>query len=200
LSGEKQDVMKLAGGILFIIYGATTFFKKPKEVKVNEEGNTLQSPKDFILLGLKGFLLNFANPLVIFYWFSVITLGAKNEPHEEHRFYILYFLLTILITFFSFDLLKILGAKLLRPLITEKILIALNHFIGIISIYNKKNLSMLSWTRILMTCVKKRFDYVCIHIRMCLGTHNTTSLFRYFFLLMKPKLLFWNKVICRHEN
>ena len=132
LSGEKQDVMKLAGGILFIIYGATTFFKKPKEVKVNEEGNTLQSPKDFILLGLKGFLLNFANPLVIFYWFSVITLGAKNEPQEENRFYILYFLLTILITFFSFDLLKILGAKLLRPLITEKILIALNHFIGII--------------------------------------------------------------------
>ncbi len=132
LSGDKQDVMKLAGGILFMIYGAINFFKKPKEFRVNEDGITEQSPKDFILLGLKGFLLNFANPMVVFYWFSVLTLGAKNEPNEGHQFYILYFVLTILITFFSFDLLKIFGAKLLRPLITEKILIALNRFIGIV--------------------------------------------------------------------
>lgn len=77
-------------------------------------------------------MLNFANPMVIFYWFSVITLGAKNEEPGEPRFYILYFLATILITFFSFDLLKIFGAKMLRPLVTDRVLIALNQLIGIV--------------------------------------------------------------------
>lgn len=132
LSGEKQELIKLAGGILFLIYGVVSFFKRPKQVQVNEDGDTIQGMKDYVLLGVKGFLLNFANPMVIFYWFSVITLGAKNETPDEPRYYILYFIATILITFFSFDLLKILGAKMLRSLVTERVLIALNQLIGIV--------------------------------------------------------------------
>jgi threonine/homoserine/homoserine lactone efflux protein len=132
LSGEKQEVMKLAGGILFLIYGIATFFKRTKEMSLNEDGSTIQGIKDYVLLGVKGFLLNFANPMVIFYWFSVITLGAKHEAPNEPRIYLLYFLATILITFFSFDILKILGAKMLRSLVTERVLIALNQLIGIV--------------------------------------------------------------------
>jgi threonine/homoserine/homoserine lactone efflux protein len=132
ISGDKQELIKLIGGILFLIYGIVSFFKRPKQVKVNEDGDTIHGVKDYVLLGVKGFLLNFANPMVIFYWFSVITLGAKNEEPGEPRFYILYFLATILITFFSFDLLKIFGAKMLRPLVTDRVLIALNQLIGIV--------------------------------------------------------------------
>jgi threonine/homoserine/homoserine lactone efflux protein len=85
------------------------------------------------MLSLKGFLLNIANPLVIFYWFSVRTVGSKGGPDAgpQHAS-ILFFLLIILITFFSFDLLKIFGAKKLRPLVTDKLLVALNHLIGIV--------------------------------------------------------------------
>lgn len=133
INGENQGVLKLIGGILFVIYGAFTYFKKPKEEKVDEVGNVVQNSSDYLMLALKGFLLNFANPMVIFYWFSVITMGAKNSEHAgTNENSILFFLGVILITFFSFDLLKILGAKKLRPLVTEKLLVALNHLIGIV--------------------------------------------------------------------
>lgn len=133
INGENKGILKLIGGILFVIYGAFTYFKKPKEEKVDEVGNVVQNSSDYLMLALKGFVLNFANPLVIFYWFSVITMGAKNSEHAgTNENSILFFLGVILITFFSFDLLKILGAKKLRPLVTEKLLVALNHLIGIV--------------------------------------------------------------------
>lgn len=133
INGENKGILKLIGGILFVIYGAFTFFKKPKEEKVDEVGNVVQNSSDYFMLALKGFLLNFANPLVIFYWFSVITMGAKNSEHAgTNENSILFFLGVILVTFFSFDLLKIFGAKKLRPLVTEKLLVALNHLIGIV--------------------------------------------------------------------
>jgi threonine/homoserine/homoserine lactone efflux protein len=133
INGENKGILKLIGGVLFVIYGAFTYFKKPKEEKVDEVGNVVQNSSDYLMLALKGFLLNFANPLVIFYWFSVITMGAKNSEHAgTNENSILFFLGVILITFFSFDLLKIVGAKKLRPLVTEKLLVALNHLIGIV--------------------------------------------------------------------
>ena len=83
ISGEKQGILKLIGGVLFLIYGVVTFFKKAKEMKVDEVGNVIQNSSDYVMLALKGFLLNFANPLVIFYWFSVMTLGAKDSNYAE---------------------------------------------------------------------------------------------------------------------
>ena len=79
-------------------------------------------------LFFKGFILNFFNPMVIFYWFSILTIHGKESQ--------LPFVLIILITYFSIDFLKILGAKKLRPLVTEKRLNTLNHFIGIIFLWN----------------------------------------------------------------
>lgn len=131
-AGKNQMILKLVGGILFIAYGVATWFKKPKEMKVDEVGRVIQSVGDYAMLTLKGFLLNIANPLVIFYWFSVMTLGSKGGSEGPQHSSILFFLLIILITFFSMDLLKIFGAKKLRPLVTDKLLIALNHLIGIV--------------------------------------------------------------------
>jgi threonine/homoserine/homoserine lactone efflux protein len=133
MEGEKQDLLKIIGGALFIVYGALTYFKKPKEMKVDEVGNVVHRSSDYAVLALKGFFLNFANPLVIFYWFSVITLGAKKAANAStNDDAILFYIGVILITFFSFDLLKIFGAKKLRPLVTDKVLVILNHFIGIV--------------------------------------------------------------------
>lgn len=131
--GERQDSLKIVGGVLFIIYGIVTYIKKPKESALDEVGNVIHKSSDYLILALKGFFLNFANPLVIFYWFSVITLGAKSTANNEADHYaILYYIAVILVTFFSFDLLKIFGAKKLRPLVTDKVLVILNHFIGIV--------------------------------------------------------------------
>ena len=132
-SGEKSGLLKVIGGSLFIIYAFITFFKKVKEMKVDSVGNILQKQSDYVKLSLKGFLLNLANPMVIFYWFSVMTLAEKNtNAPDNQEGSIFFFILVLLITFFSFDLLKIFGAKKLRPLVTYKVLVTLNRLIGIV--------------------------------------------------------------------
>lgn len=131
--GKNTEIAKIIGGSLFIIYGTITFFKKLKHPPMDDDGNVIQKQKDFIFLFLKGFLLNLANPLVIFYWFSVMTLASKNTklPNGESA-PVMFFIMIIMLTFFAIDILKILGAKRLRPLVTDNLLKSLNHFIGIV--------------------------------------------------------------------
>lgn len=131
-SGKDNDIIKLVGGIILIIFGLINFFKKVKmkqgeNIRVVSNANA----KDYILLTMKGFFLNMANPLVIFYWFAVITSGADNSQ-EESMPRILFYLTCILVTFFTIDILKIFGAKRLRPLVTKKVLVGLNRLIGIV--------------------------------------------------------------------
>ena len=45
---------------------------------------------------------------------------------------LIYFLMVILLTFFSVDVFKIVGAKYLRPLVTNRLLNGLNILIGIV--------------------------------------------------------------------
>lgn len=132
-AGKHQIVLKLVGGLMFLAYSIFTWFKKPKDMKVDEVGRAITTAGDYVKLTLKGFFLNLANPLVIFYWFSVMTLASKSNAQGDPQHSSVLFLLTvILITFFSIDILKILGAKRLRPLVTDKLLVALNHLIAIV--------------------------------------------------------------------
>lgn len=130
--GQDNSIVRLIGGALFLVYGGYNFFKKVQGIVIETDGVIAHSARDYFLLGLKGFLLNLANPMVIFYWFSVMTLGAKDTPDDGSNSHMLIFLATILITFFSIDLLKIVGAKRLRPLVTDRVLKRLNQFIGVV--------------------------------------------------------------------
>lgn len=130
--GEDNSMLRLIGGILFIGYGIYNFFKKTKEFNIEEDLAEVKKSRGYMLLALKGFLLNLANPLIIFYWFSVMTLGAKDAAEGGSIYSMLIFISAILITFFSIDLLKIFGAKSLRPMVTSKLLTGLNRLIGIV--------------------------------------------------------------------
>lgn len=129
--GEDKSILQLCGGILFTLYGVINFFKKVKKRKVKGIEIEPVRPVDYLWLGLKGFLLNIANPLVVFYWFSVMTLGAEDAGGAE-GWQMIFFLGVILFTFFTIDLLKIFGAKKLRPLVTHSLLVGLNRLIGIV--------------------------------------------------------------------
>lgn len=132
--GESKEIAKVIGGILFIVYGLFTFFKKPAKIQLPVSKEREPSDwKEYRILCLKGFLLNIANPLVIFYWFSVLSLGdAQKIEGLTTRTTLLLFIGIILLTFFSIDILKIMGAKQLRPFITNKLLKSLNQLIGIV--------------------------------------------------------------------
>ena len=128
--GSDQHFVKIIGGTLFIAYGVASFFKKSKGIKKDAQGNLVKEANDYKMLALKGFLLNFVNPLVIFYWFSVMTLAEKAEGMNTTPLFT--FLSVILITFFGIDLLKIFGAKKLRHLVTNAVMKGLNRLIGIV--------------------------------------------------------------------
>ncbi len=134
--GQSRVVAKIIGGALFVIYGLVNFFKTPQQVHFSTSQEREPSDwKEYRNLWLKGFFLNLANPLVIFYWFSVLSYGdSRHVEGWSTHFTLFVFVSLILLIFFSIDVLKIIGAKQLRPFITQKLLKALNQLIGIVFI------------------------------------------------------------------
>jgi threonine/homoserine/homoserine lactone efflux protein len=141
-SGDNKIIFGFVGGSIFIAYGIYNLLKKKNNFKDLENPEVLEltasiaatpaQTKDYFLLGLKGFLLNLANPLVIFYWMSVMSLATQFSPPKSSFPWEFLFVSIVLITFFGIDVLKILAAKKLRPLVTPNLLNALNRLIGII--------------------------------------------------------------------
>ena len=128
VSGKHTELLKAIGGGLFIIYGVVSFFKKSKIQSQEELDNSSNTSKDYIIQFLKGLMLNLVNPMVIFYWFSVMALGTEHGA--DSWLDNILFIGILLITFFSIDVLKIMGAKKLRPFITDPLLRSLNRITG----------------------------------------------------------------------
>ena len=128
--GENESLLKLIGGSLFMVYGVITFIKTPKDHSDQDLGKIMHTTKDYIMLFIKGLILNMANPMVIFYWFSVMALGAKTDSTVSFSTQMLIYIGTLLTVFFSIDVLKIIGAKKLRPYINNKVLKSLSHITG----------------------------------------------------------------------
>ena len=137
-TASNKILFGFIGGTIFILYGLFTFFKKPAltENSVIDTDEVVDMPvtqtKDYVMLGVKGFLLNFANPLVIFYWLSVASFANQFAPDKSGIGWVFLFISIVLLTFFGVDILKILAAKKLRPLVNQKLLTALNRVIGIV--------------------------------------------------------------------
>jgi hypothetical protein len=140
VSGEYKVIFGIVGGAIFIVYGIYNLVKKKittqefsaEVIDMSDINSTSTNTKDYVFLGLKGFILNFANPLVIFYWLSVMSLAAQSSPEKSDFPWVTVFVFIVLITFFGIDVLKILAAKKLRPLVTPTLLNALNRLIGIV--------------------------------------------------------------------
>lgn len=128
--GGDNALIRAIGGTLFIVYGVITFFKKVSTTQIDPARGKSKNSRDFWILFIKGLVLNLANPLVIFYWFSVMALGKSGQEAQFTGWDMFFYLAIILITFFSIDVLKIFGAKKLRPFITVKLLKSLNHVTG----------------------------------------------------------------------
>lgn len=129
---ENRNILTIIGGVILIIFGVTTSLKK-QQGKLNTDFISLvHQPRDYGVLMLKGFFLNFLNPMVLFYWFAVLTLDTESVASGGWE--ALSFIAVILLTFFSIDVLKIAGAKKLRIFITPSLLKRLNLILGSILI------------------------------------------------------------------
>ena len=127
---KNQGWIQVAGGVILIAYGIITALKKSSGDVRADFIQKVHNPRDYWILFLKGFFLNIVNPMVIFYWFGVITLAAAKIERDGSA--VLIYIIIILTTFFTIDLLKIIGAKKLRPFITPYLLKKLNLFTGFV--------------------------------------------------------------------
>lgn len=128
--GEDNALIRALGGTLFIIYGYLNFVKKVDTIEVKNTRKLNVDPKDYWILFIKGLLLNLANPLVVFYWFSVMALGHSGSKDVLSGGETFFYLFIVLFTFFTIDVIKIVGAKRLRPFITVALLRSLNRITG----------------------------------------------------------------------
>ena len=139
LTGKNKELFDILGGLIFIVFGVINLIKKSKMHNGDQEledvtekyhlKESADPKKNFGLMIAKGFLLNFANPLVIFYWLSVASVAKRESPDDSNGFLFLY-LGIILTTFIALDVIKIITAKKIRNLVTVQLLNLLNKFIG----------------------------------------------------------------------
>ena len=101
-----------------------------------EETSKLTAGNYFMTL-LKGFTFNAVNPGVFFYWLTLMSILPQAPPEmgfTERSHAIFAYIIIILITFFAIDILKIIGAKKLRMVLTPQWMRNLNLALGIVLI------------------------------------------------------------------
>lgn len=130
----NENYFKAIGGVLFIAFGILSLIKGSDFNKSSQQkGQKIQvESRAWVRLFIKGFLLNSINPGVIFYWFTIISVGVDGSGSLSSSSTLIFYIATILVTFFSIDVLKILGAKKLKNILTPDWMRFINKFTGII--------------------------------------------------------------------
>lgn len=127
--GKNNLVVGLIGGTILIIYGIVTCTKK---VHINDSNNLLEQrripgPLTFLF---KGFFLNFANPFVWFFWFTIMMGISGTYGSERSSVSALFG--GVLFTIFSTDVLKVFIASSIKRYLTPKTLNLVNYVVGIL--------------------------------------------------------------------
>ncbi len=136
MSGSNRFILKVIGGGFFMVFGIMHLLKKsPKLSKKLIKSEDL-SASTLIMAVVKGFTINLLNPGVLFYWLTLMTLLPDPSPELglNHTQALIIYIGLILLTFFSLDVLKVLGAKKLKEILTPQWMRLINVVLGIILI------------------------------------------------------------------
>jgi threonine/homoserine/homoserine lactone efflux protein len=132
---NHKSAIALAGAGFLLVMGLyTLFFKKLKLENMGSDGvNKTVSIKDLVSSFFSGFLMNTLNPSVFLFWFAwtaAINNSADDTPNP------IQYKLVVFGTCLGFvllsDLIKVFLAGKLRPRLTEKNLLWINRFSGMI--------------------------------------------------------------------
>jgi threonine/homoserine/homoserine lactone efflux protein len=132
ISGNNK-LFGIIGGIILIIFGVFTFTRKIESFAKDDNDNGNNKPAFFTFI-LKGYFLNIANPILIFFWMGVtggVISGAGTGPGELFK-HVMTFFSGALLTIFSTDMLKCFIANKIKTYLNPKVLIIINHTIGVI--------------------------------------------------------------------
>ena len=130
LEGIKQNnKLYWIGGAVIFIFGIANIIRAHQKKKLEAVTIDLKVAQSS-WYALKGFLLNFLNVGVLFYWITSMVI-LKNRYAEQPGKVFLYFGIT-LGAYFVTDLIKIFFARKLKRLLTPKSLLILEKTIGFI--------------------------------------------------------------------
>ncbi len=125
---EVQLLFGVIGGIILILFGLYTFLKK----EISHKPHEVQIDKRFSRAAtyiIKGFVLNFANPFVWFFWIMVSVGMSSNLQTKEN---IIIFFISTLITLLATDTLKCFVANKIKRLLSGKTLFIINKSVGLL--------------------------------------------------------------------
>lgn len=128
----KDDPKLLVfGGVLLVVYGIISFIKTSRSFRsIVREHHRIELPKkDYGKLFMKGFLLNFINIGVLLGWLGFIVIGTSITTSENGVF---VFIVTMLISYFVCDLIKISAAKRLRSKLTPRLIFKTKKIVALV--------------------------------------------------------------------
>ena len=132
LINQKNNYMiaGIIGGSILIGFGIYTFLHK---IHIDENNKAIEvrvpGPITYIL---KGYFLNIMNPFVWFFWISAMVGVSSTYGDDKHG--IVIFFIGTLATVFASDVLKVFIAHKIKEHLNIKILVRVNHFVGLLLI------------------------------------------------------------------
>lgn len=118
------------GGALLVVYGIISFLKTSKSYRsIVKEYHKVEIQKDYGKLFIKGFLLNFINIGVLLGWLGFIVIGDTLTTSENGT---TVFVITMVISYFVTDLIKIVVAKRLKNKLTPRLIFKTKKIISLV--------------------------------------------------------------------
>lgn len=137
LFGDTQNKLYIGiiGGIILIIFGSVSWAKKPEILK--RRHFNYKTPKKTPLPGgfiIRGFLLNFVNPFLFFFWFAALGYVGRNAEDGKLLESAIYFFSGSIITIFSFDMLKSYLGGRIKKILRPRIELIINKSVGVLMV------------------------------------------------------------------
>jgi len=108
--------------------GITTLIRKP--VASPELNSSLPVASKPLILLIKGYLINIANPLSLVFWIGIVGFAGKTWGMHSQDFFLLF--AGVFFTAFSTDLLKCYLSGLLRKVLVSGAIFWINRVMGLV--------------------------------------------------------------------
>lgn len=135
MESDNSFWLRIIGGVFFIGMGMMNILKKkPKLKKIKVEDSKELPANNYVMMVLKGVLFNIINVGVLVFWLTLLTILPESPPELglERQNAVFIYIVIILVTFIGVDILKILGAKKLKEVLTPQWMNNLNLALGIV--------------------------------------------------------------------
>ncbi|TVZ52636.1 LysE family translocator [Dokdonia sp. Hel_I_53] len=128
---SNQPGLYVFGGAILIVYGLTTYLKKPTRDAIDPSRTKIKKG-GYAQLFAKGFLLNFINIGVLVFWLGILIIIGPTVENDQNR--LLGFFTVMIATYLITDIGKIALAKQLKKYLTPRRIFKVKKLLGLVLI------------------------------------------------------------------